>query len=52
MTILLKVSFRRKLRGEEMQMDDLIREWWHDPNSFKIIGDQTYHVPRLKKPPC
>jgi len=32
-------------------MVDLIREWWSDPNSFKIIGDKIYHVPRLNKSP-
>jgi hypothetical protein len=33
-----------------MKMGNLIREWWHDSNSFKIIAGKIYHVPRMKKP--
>jgi hypothetical protein len=32
-------------------MVDLIREWWYDPNSFKVIGDKVYPIPRLNKSP-
>jgi hypothetical protein len=32
-------------------MVDLIKDWYYDPNSFKIIGDNIYPVPRLKKSP-
>ena len=38
------------MEGEEIQMEDLIRNWWHDPNSFKVIGDKIYHVPWLRNP--
>jgi hypothetical protein len=47
----IKSFIEKEVEGEEMQMGDLIREWWHDSNSFKIIADKIYHVPRLKKPP-
>ena len=32
-------------------MDHLIREWWYDPDSFKVIGEKIYHVTKLKKSP-
>jgi hypothetical protein len=31
-------------------MDDVIRDWWYDPNDFKFVGDKKYTVSRLKKP--
>jgi len=30
-------------------MEHLIREWWYDPDSFKVIGEKIYHVTKLKK---
>jgi hypothetical protein len=42
---------KEKFKKEEMQMAQLIREWWFDPDSFKVIGDKMYHVTRLKKSP-
>ena len=31
-------------------MEDLIMNWWHDLNCFKVIGDKIYHVPWLRNP--
>jgi hypothetical protein len=42
---------KEKVKKEEMQMAHLIREWWYDPDSFKVIGEKIYHVTRLKKSP-
>jgi hypothetical protein len=47
----IKSFIEKEVEKEEMQMGDLIREWWHDSNSFKIIADKIYPIPRLKKPP-
>jgi hypothetical protein len=33
----IKIFVHKEVEGEEIQMVDLIRELWHDPNSFKII---------------
>jgi hypothetical protein len=41
----------KEVEVEEMQMGDLIREWCHESNSFKIITDKIYLVPRLNKSP-
>jgi hypothetical protein len=48
----IKDFIKKNVEKEELQMVDLIKEWWYDPNSFKIIGDKIYPVPRLKNPPC
>jgi hypothetical protein len=34
-----------------MKMGDLIREWWHDSNPFKLLSEKIYPFPILKKPP-
>jgi hypothetical protein len=47
----IKNFIQKVVEKEELQMVDLIREWWNDHNSFKIIGDKIYPIPRLKKPP-
>jgi hypothetical protein len=49
--IFLKNFIEEEVVGEEMQMRDLIKEWWHDSNALKIIENKIYHVPRLKKSP-
>jgi hypothetical protein len=36
----IKKFIQKEVEGEEIQMVDLIRDWWHDPNSFKVIGDK------------
>jgi hypothetical protein len=46
----IKKFIQKEVEGEEIQMEDLIRNWWHDPNSFKVIGDKIYHVPWLRNP--
>jgi len=40
---------KAKVGKEEMQMAHLIREWWFDRNTFKVIGDKMYRVTRPKK---
>jgi len=32
-------------------MAHLIKEWWFDPDSFKVVGDKIIHVPKLNKAP-
>jgi hypothetical protein len=48
--IYIKKFIQKEVDGEYIQTEDLIRNWWHDPNSFKVIGDKIYHVPRLRNP--
>jgi hypothetical protein len=40
----IKEFIQKEVEKDELQMVDLIREWWSDPNSFKIIGDKIYPV--------
>jgi hypothetical protein len=47
----IKEFIKKNVKEEEVQIPDLIKEWWYDPNSFKIMGDKMYLVPRLKKSP-
>jgi hypothetical protein len=47
----IKEFIKKNVEKEEMQMAHLIKEWWFDPDSFKVIGDKIYHVPKLKKSP-
>jgi hypothetical protein len=35
--IFLEEFEAKEVNGENIQMDDLIREWWYDPPSFKLI---------------
>jgi hypothetical protein len=41
----------KEIKKEEVQMVDLIRDWWHDSSTFKIISDKIYPIQKLKKPP-
>jgi len=49
--IFIKEFIKEKVEKEEMQMTHLIKEWWFNPDSFKVIGDKIYHVTKLKKSP-
>jgi hypothetical protein len=46
----MKKIIQKEVEKEEVQMVDLTHEWWHDTNSFRLLGDPRYHVPKLKKP--
>jgi hypothetical protein len=47
----IKGFIEKKVEKEEIQMGDLIKEWWYDSNSFKIISNKIYHIQILKKLP-
>jgi len=47
----MKNFIEKEVVGEEMQMVDLIREWWDDSNALKIIVNKIYSIPILKRPP-
>jgi len=47
----LREFIKKNVENEEMKMADLIKEWWHDPNFFKIIGEKVYPIPILNKAP-
>jgi hypothetical protein len=47
----MKSFIEKEVVGEEMQMGDLIREWWHDSNAFKIITDKIYPCSKIEETP-
>jgi hypothetical protein len=38
----------KEVEKEEIQMGDLIREWWYDSNTFKIISERYIPYSNIK----